>query len=261
MRNPDRTGARATSGTRRGATIWIGTPATATRSYPRTSTTDQRSSSGRRSSVTRADPADRAAQAPADRVAQDPAAQAPADPATPVDRAIRVAPGDMNRVVATADTAATGRVAMTPVGPADQAGRVAMTLADLTTLGGTIPGDPVVMTRVSLGDTTRERPRVHSQAGLATPGDTIPVDRALLGRTPTHPPLTAEHPLRTPALLLLTRADHRARVEATPVDRRCRMEEATRQGEALIRAAAVRPADRTPRLEAIRLVGVTPQAE
>jgi hypothetical protein len=202
-------------------------------------------------------------QAPAARVARD-----QADRADRVGLVIRVTPGDMSRVAGTADT---GRAAMTRVDPADTAGRadpVAMTpvdradpasredttLADPTTLGGMIPGDPEVTTRVSLADMTRERPQVQSRAAPASPGDTTPVDRALLGRTPMRPPLTAEPRLRMPALLLLTPADRRARVEATPVERRCRMEEATRQ-EALIRAAAVRPADRTPRLEAIRLVG------
>jgi hypothetical protein len=187
-------------------------------------------------------------------------AQAPAAPVAPADRVIRAAPGDMNRVVA---TEATGRAAMTRVSP-----------ADLATLGGTIPAGPVVMTRVDLGDMTRERPGVQSRAGLrravqsrvdlAMPADTILVGRALMGRMPVQRdqrpvrrPLTAEPPLRTRGLL------HPTPAEATPAGRRwdhqTQVAVATRR-EALTWAAA-RPADRTPRLKAIRPVGVTPRVK
>jgi hypothetical protein len=129
-------------------------------------------------------------QAPAARVARD-----QADRAAQADRVglvIRVTPGDTNRVVATADTAATAR-------------------AD------TIPVDPEVTT---LGDMTRERPRVRSQADLAMPGDTIPEGRAPLGRmpvrrdrVPVRRPLTGEPPLRMRALLHPTQTEHRIQAE------------------------------------------------
>jgi hypothetical protein len=185
----------------------------------------------------RADRADRVAQGPADQEA--PVAQ---DRVAPVDRAIRVAREDMNRVV---DTAATGRADMTPAAPADMtpAGR-----ADLATPGGTIPADPEVM--------TRERPGVQSRvvpgpADLASPGVTIPVGRVLLGRMPGRRPLTAEPPLLRRALLHPTPADRRW-------DHQTQADLATRR-EALTWAAAVRPADRTLRLEALRPVGATPR--
>jgi hypothetical protein len=193
----------------------------------------------------RADRADRVAQGPADQEA--PVAQ---DRVAPVDRAIRVAREDMNRVV---DTAATGRADMTPAAPADmtQAAPADMTpagRADLATPGGTIPADPEVM--------TRERPGVQSRvvpgpADLASPGVTIPVGRVLLGRMPGRRPLTAEPPLLRRALLHPTPADRRW-------DHQTQADLATRR-EALTWAAAVRPADRTLRLEALRPVGATPR--
>jgi hypothetical protein len=216
-------------------------------------------------------------------------AQAPAAPVAPVDRVIRAAPGDMTRVVATEATGRAdmtlaalvapvgravmtrvGRAAMTREGPADLASPGDTILVDLATLGGTIPA---VTTRVDLGDMTRERPGAQSRAGLcravqsrldlAMRADTILVGRALMGRMPVRRdrrpvrrPLTAEPPLRTRGLL------HPTPAEATPADRRwdhqTQVAVATRR-EALTRAAAARPADRTLRLEAIRPVGATPR--
>jgi hypothetical protein len=95
---------------------------------------------------------------------------------------------------------------------------------------------------------------------LATPGDTIPVGRTVLGRMPVRRgqmpvrrPLMAEPPLRMPALLRPTPAHRRW-------DRQTQAEAAIRR-EALIWAAAARPVDRTLRLEAIRPVGAIPRRE
>jgi hypothetical protein len=147
-RNPGRTGVRATSGTHRGEPTGTRTPDTATRSCRRTSTTDQRSSSDHQSWASRVVPAVhypvyRAAQDQADPA--DPADPAGLDPADPENRAIRVAPGDMNRAVATAGTAATGRADTSPAGT---------TRVDLTAL-----------------------------VDLVSPGDTTRADLTLLGRT------------------------------------------------------------------------------
>jgi hypothetical protein len=214
--------------------------------------------------VARAARAARVAQAPVD----------PVDPAAPGGRAIRVAPADMNRVVA---TEATGRADMTPaaqVAPAAQVGRADMNRvdpADLASPGDTILADlatPEVTTRVGLEDMTRERPgvqsrAVHCRADLAMPGDTILVGRALLGRMPVrrdrmpvHRPLTAEPQLRTRAHLHPTAAEPRLRTRAHP--HLTQAEVATRP-EAATWAAATRPVDRTLRLEAIRPVGATPR--
>jgi hypothetical protein len=227
-----------------------------------------------------------------DRAPADPAVRAAQDRAAQVDRVglvIRVIPGDMSRVAGTADT---GRAATTRVDPADmtQADPVATTrvdravttrvgLVDLANPADTIPAnpavtilvDPKVTTLVNPGDMTRERPRVQSQADLAPPGDTIPADpampadttpvgRALLARMPMRRPPTATPPLRMQARLHPTRAERRIRAERqTPVERRWdrTQVEVTTRPEALTRAAAARPADRTLRLEAIRPAGAT----
>jgi hypothetical protein len=152
-----------------------------------------------------------------------------------------------------AQVAQVGRAAMIRVGPADLASP-----GDTIRVDPATPGGPEVTTQVDLGDMIRERPEVPSLAvrrlvDLATPGDTIPVGRAVLGRMPARRPLTAEPPLRMLALLHRIPAERR-----TPADRRwepiVRAGVATRR-EALIWAAATRPADRTLRLEAIRPVG------
>ncbi len=101
-------------------------------------------------------------------------------------------------------------------------------LADPATLAGTIPGGPAVMTRVDPA----------SLADPASPGHTIPVGRALPGRTP-------ELPLRM-----------RAPLHPTPAER---LTPAAARREALQQAAATRPADRTLRLEALRLAAATPR--
>jgi hypothetical protein len=223
-------------------------------------------------------PVDRVAQAPVDRVAQ-----APAVRAAPAVRVIRVAPGDTNRVVATEDmnrvmaTEATDRADTTPATPVAQVGRAAMTRvvpadlaspgdtipADLVTPEGAIPGVPEVTTREHPGAPSRA---VQRRANLAMPAATIPVGRALMGRMPRRRDLMPVRRPPTAGPLL----QMRALLRRTPVERQTlaghRWDHQTPVAvatprEALTRAAATRPADRTLRLEAVRPVGAIPKKQ
>jgi hypothetical protein len=218
------------------------------------------------------------AQAPVDRVAQ--AARAAQDRAAPVDRVIRVVPGDTNRVVATEDmnrvmaTEAMDRADTTPATPVAQVGRAAMTRvvpADLASPGDTIPADLVIPEGAIPEVTTREHPgapsrAVQRRANLAMPAATIPVGRALMGRMPRRRDLMPVRRPPTAGPLL----QMRALLRRTPVERQTlaghRWDHQTPVAvatprEALTRAAATRPADRTLRLEAVRPVGAIPKRQ
>ena len=183
-----------------------------------------------------------------DRVAQDPADPEPLGPGDLGNRAIRVAPGDMNRVVGTPATADTGQADTSRVDQAVMTPAAREVPADLV--------DPASRAGTTLGAMI-----------LASPADMIPTattraDLARRGRRAGPQDRTGLLPVRRPAVLDLTRPGR-----PTPVDRRrvrtiraAAPQAAPTRGPQARRGQAI-PVAATRRVEVIPVVAATRQAE